>query len=211
MNAARTAAEPPPDLIARYAVRDCDDVLYVPEYFGAGVCAQRSCAELGAAIAWREESIALFGRRVTVPRLCAWYGDVGVAYRYSRSTHRANGWLSELEVVRDHLLARLGIRFNFVLANLYRTGRDAMGWHADDEPELGPRPCVASLSFGAARLFRLRARDGRARRVDLLLEHGSLLLMWGCSQRDWQHAVPRMRDASGPRINLTYRCVETPQ
>jgi alkylated DNA repair dioxygenase AlkB len=206
VNAARTAAEPPPDLIARYAVRDCDDVLYVPEYLGAGDWAQRSCAELGAAIAWREESIALFGRRVMAPRLCAWYGDVGVAYRYSRSTHRANGWLPELEVIRDQLFARLGIRFNFVLANLYRSGQDAMGWHADDEPELGHRPCIASLSFGAARRFRLRARVG-ARRVDLLLEPGSLLLMWGRSQRDWQHAVPRMR-ASGPRINLTFRCVE---
>jgi alkylated DNA repair dioxygenase AlkB len=204
-------AEPSPDLIARYAVRDCDDVLYIPGFFGNAfdTAFDTSLADLGAAIAWREESITMFGRRVTVPRLCAWYGDVGVAYRYSHSTHRADGWLSELEVVRDQLLERLGIRFNFVLANLYRTGQDAMGWHADDEPELGARPCIASLSFGAPRRFRLRARDGRARRVDLMLEHGSLLLMWGRSQRDWQHALPRMRAASGPRINLTYRCVET--
>lgn len=201
------AAEPPPDLVARYAVRGCDDVLYIPNYFGA---ARRGCTDLAAAISWHQESIALFGRRVTVPRLCAWYGDVGVAYRYSNSTHRANGWLSELEVMRDQLLARLGIGFNFVLANLYRTGQDAMGWHADDEPELGARPCIASASFGAARRFCLRARDDRTHRVDLMLEHGSLLLMWGRSQRDWQHALPRMRAARGPRINLTYRCVETP-
>lgn len=203
-------AEPPADLIARYAVRECDDVLYVPEYLEtAFVQPQPSYADLAAEIAWREEWITLFGRRVTVPRLCAWYGDAGVAYRYSRSTHRADGWLSGLERLRDQLLARLGIRFNFVLANLYRTGEDAMGWHADDEPELGARPCIASLSFGAARRFALRARPRDSKRVNLMLEHGSLLLMWGRSQRDWQHALPRMRGVSRPRINLTFRYVET--
>ena len=194
------AAQPPFDLIARYAVRDCDDVLYVPDYFDGDFC---------AGIEWREETIPLFGRRVIVPRLCAWFGDDGVEYRYSRSVHRASRWLSPLQTLRDQLLARLGIRFNFVLANLYRTGNDAMGWHSDDERELGEQPCIASLSFGAARRFCLRARDGSARRAELVLEHGSLLLMWGRSQRDWEHALPRMRDVHESRINLTYRCVES--
>jgi len=201
-----SSAIPPADLVARYSVHACDDVFYVPDFFDAD---QRLYDELESAIPWREETIGLFGRRVTVPRLTAWNGDDGVGYRYSRGDHRANGWLNELAGLRDHLRSRLGIRFNFVLANLYRHGQDAMGWHADDEPELGECPCIASLSLGAARRFCLRARDGSRRRTELLLESGSLLFMWGRSQHDWLHAVPRTRRPVGPRINLTFRQVET--
>ena len=111
--------------------------------------------------------------------------------------------------MRDLLHARLGIRFNFALANLYRDGNDAIGWHADDERELGASPCIASLSFGSPRRFCLRERGSERRRIDVMLESGSLLLMWGRSQRDWQHSVPRTRTAVGPRINLTFRTVET--
>lgn len=150
----------------------------------------------------------MFGRRVKVPRLCTWCGDDGVVYRYSHTVHRANGWPLPVESLRERLRTQLGIRFNFVLANLYRDGNDAMGWHADDESELGEWPCIASLSFGAPRRFDLRARDGTGRRTSLMLESGSLLLMWGSSQRRWQHALPRMKGAIGPRINLTFRQVE---
>jgi len=197
---------PPVDLVTRYRVRACDEVLYVPDFLGDD---QRLYDEFESTIQWREETIVLFGRRLAVPRLTAWSGDEGVVYRYSRADHRANGWLNELAGLREQLRIRLGIRFNFVLANLYRHGQDAMGWHADDEPELGECPCIASLSLGASRRFCLRARDGSRRRTELLLESGSLLFMWGRSQHDWQHAVPRTRRSVGPRINLTFRLVET--
>jgi len=199
-------AIPPADLVARYTVHTCDDVFYVPDFYDE---AQRLYDELESTIQWREENIVLFGRRVTVPRLTAWHGDDGVAYRYSRTVHRANGWPNELVGLRERLQIRLGIRFNFVLANMYRHGQDAMGWHADDEPELGECPCIASLSLGASRRFCLRARDGSRRRTELLLESGSLLFMWGRSQHAWQHAVPRTRLPVGPRINLTFRLVAT--
>jgi alkylated DNA repair dioxygenase AlkB len=146
---------------------------------------------------------------VKVPRLCSWCGDAGIVYRYSGTLHRADGWPRCVQSLRDQLRERLEIRFNFVLANLYRNGNDAMGWHADDERELGERPCIASLSFGAPRRFDLRARDGSGRRASLMLESGSLLLMWGNSQRYWQHALPRTKQAVGSRINLTFRDVET--
>ncbi len=195
---------PSAELVSAHALSPCDDVLYIPRFLGA---ANGIEAALVTELDWREESIPMFGRRVKVPRMCAWCGDDGVVYRYSRTVHRAGGWPEHVESLRDDLRARLGVRFNFVLANWYRTGADAMGWHADDEPELGDRPCIASLSFGAARRFTMRARDGIARRTELLLEHGSLLLMWGRSQRHWQHALPATKRAVGARINLTFRIV----
>ena len=200
----RAHAEPAGDLVAAYALPTCDDVLYMPGFIDdAGEVEAQLMTELD----WREESILMFGKRVKVPRLCAWCGDPGVIYRYSHTTHLAEGWPSPVRALRDRLRARLAIEFNFALANLYRDGNDAMGWHADDERELGDAPCIASLSFGAPRRFDLRARDGTPRRVSLVLEPGSLLLMWGVSQRRWQHALPRTKQTLGARVNLTFRRV----
>ena len=100
--------------------------------------------------AWRAETIRMFGREVVVPRRCAWFGDPGIDYGYSHVRHRAAGWSRETAALRELLEVRLGVRFNFVLLNLYRDGRDCMGWHADDEVELGPQPCIASIGLGAA-------------------------------------------------------------
>jgi alkylated DNA repair dioxygenase AlkB len=199
-------AEPSAVLAGAYRLPRCDDVLYVPGFIAD---ADEIHTQLLTQIDWREESILMFGKRVRVPRLCAWCGDAGVVYRYSHTTHRAEGWPGPVDSLRDRLRARLAIEFNFALANLYRDGNDAMGWHADDERELGDAPCIASLSFGAPRRFDLRARSGASRRVSLVLEPGSLLLMWGDSQRLWQHALPRTKHPVGQRVNLTFRRVET--
>jgi alkylated DNA repair dioxygenase AlkB len=204
MNAS-VAWTPPSDLVGRYGLSECGDALYYPRFIDAAADVEHG---LASAIEWREESLLIFGRRVKVPRLCAWYGDDGVTYRYSHAEHRADVWPPLIRSLRDALHSRLGIRFNFVLANLYRDGNDALGWHADNERELGRYPCIASLSFGVSRRFCMRAR-ARDRRFSVLLEPGSLLLMWGASQRDWQHSVPRSRDVSEPRINLTFRMVES--
>jgi alkylated DNA repair dioxygenase AlkB len=200
--------EPPSQLIARYALPACDDVLYIPRFIDDPA---HMHDVLTTQLVWREEWIAMFGRRVKVPRLCTWCGDSGIAYRYSGTTHRTAGWPDCVTPLRNALLERVGLRFNFVLGNLYRDGNDAMGWHADDERELGEYPCIASLSFGAPRRFDLRARDGTARRASLLLEPGSLLMMWGESQRRWQHALARTRRTTDARINLTFRSVTRPK
>ncbi len=200
------ATVPPSDIVGRYGLSNCEGVSYL-RGFVDDPDAVEQCLRSG--IGWREESLLIFGRHVTVPRLCAWYGDRGVTYRFSHTSHRANAWPPAVAKLRDALHARLGIRFNFVLANLYRDGNDAMGWHADDERELGEFPCIASLSFGASRRFCLRDRGPECRRTEVVLESGSLLLMWGTSQRDWQHSIPRTRATVGPRINLTFRTVET--
>ena len=100
-----------------------------------------------------------------------------------------------------------GHEFNGVLLNLYRDGRDGMGWHADDEPELGPEPVIASVSLGAERRFRLKHRRLPEARLDIVLPHGSLLVMAGATQRHWVHALPKAAAPVGARINLTFRRV----
>jgi alkylated DNA repair dioxygenase AlkB len=163
---------------------------------------------LRAEIAWREEQITLFGRRYWQPRLLAWYGDAGASYRYSGKLHEPLPWSPHLLALRDRVEHLADARFNSVLANLYRDHNDSMGLHADDEPELGERPVIASLSLGEERVFRLKHRSRRdLRPLRLALPSGSLLIMRGDTQRYWKHEVPKSRHPCGPRINLTFRLV----
>lgn len=162
---------------------------------------------LDAEIPWEQHRIFLFGRHVNAPRLSCWVGDAGAAYTYSRTRFEPRPWTPGLSDLRERVSALCGERFNSVLCNLYRDGNDSMGWHSDDEPELGPAPVIASLSFGATRRFRLRHRCDRARHVELLLESASLLRMSGATQHNYRHDLPRTRRAVGARINLTFRRV----
>ncbi len=163
---------------------------------------------------WRRDRVRVFGREHPIPRLHQWYGDAGVRYRWSGLTMQAIGWPRALAALRDRLHAETGAGFNAALANLYRDGRDSMGWHADDEAELGPRPVIASVSLGAERDFVLRPRPGTSaagddgrNTVKLRLPHGSLLLMSGDTQTHWQHALPKRLRVSEPRVNLTFRYI----
>ena len=165
---------------------------------------------LRAQVPWEVHRIRIFGREVDSPRLSCWIGDPDASYVYSRTRFEPRPWLPALLELRERLHADTGARFNSVLANLYRSGADAMGWHADDEPELGARPVIASLSLGASRRFLLRHRRERDRRMALDLPHGSLLLMSGDTQANWQHALPRTARPAGPRINLTFRLINPP-
>jgi alkylated DNA repair dioxygenase AlkB len=160
---------------------------------------------LRAGIAWREEEILMFGRRVPVPRRVAWHGDPGARYIYSGTVHEPLPWTPELATIRERVIRLTGAPYNAVLLNLYRDGRDGMGWHADDEPELGPDPVIASVSLGATRRFCLRHRHRKALRLDLPLAHGSVLCMSGATQHHWVHALPKTAAAVGERINLTFR------
>ena len=167
--------------------------------------------QLWRELVWSQQEIRLFGRRVMQPRLIAWHGDPGAVYTYSGLTLSPLPWHPVLEELRNTLEARTDGHFNAVLANAYRDGRDSMGWHSDDERELGPEPLIASVSLGAERRFLIRPRsrpeDGASRSQGIILEHGSLLLMKGESQRRFQHALPRTQKPTGLRINLTYRRV----
>lgn len=189
------------------------ELAFDPDWLGLDE-AERLFAALHATIAWEVHRIRLFGREVDSPRLSCWIGDPGASYAYSGTRFDPHPWPRALLSVRDRLRVALGIDFNSVLANLYRDGRDYMGWHSDNEGALGPRPVIASLSLGATRRFVLKFRDASAVRGNpgersgpfaLSLDAGSLLVMRGDTQRNYRHALPRTAKVVGPRINLTLR------
>jgi alkylated DNA repair dioxygenase AlkB len=161
-------------------------------------------ARLIAETDWRAETITVFGRAHLQPRLTAWHGEK--AYRYSGLHLAARPFTPLLHAVRVAVEAATGRRFNSVLLNYYRDGRDSMGMHADDEAELGPEPAIASLSFGQTRQFILRHKSTKET-VKLPLTSGSLLLMAGRTQQCWHHGINKSSRALGPRVNLTFRYI----
>ncbi|MEZ5500844.1 MAG: alpha-ketoglutarate-dependent dioxygenase AlkB [Steroidobacteraceae bacterium] len=188
------------------AARIISDLDYCPDYLSAAGAA-RYMTVLRNGLAWQRRSIVLFGHRYLQPRMIAFYGDEGVSYSYSRQRLSALPWPAPLARLRDGLVRHCRAPFNCVLANLYRDGDDCMGWHSDDEAELGEQPLIASLSLGAARDFALRSRRGSPKLLRLSLLSGSLLVMRGDFQQAWQHALPRAPNPCAARINLTFRQV----
>ncbi|WP_276499548.1 alpha-ketoglutarate-dependent dioxygenase AlkB family protein [Pontibacter litorisediminis] len=157
-------------------------------------------------VSWQQESIRMFGRQLPMPRLTAWCGDKG--YTYSGLHNKPQPWLPVLLELKHKVEQASGRQYNSVLLNLYRSGQDSMGWHADNEPELGQQPSIASLSFGGERRFAFKHRTRQdLKPVPLVLTAGSLLLMQGPTQHHWLHHVPKTTKAVQPRINLTFRCV----
>lgn len=157
-------------------------------------------------IPWQQESITLFGRTHLQPRLICWMGDPGCAYRYSGKRYEPEPWHPLVADLRARAETLANASFNSVLLNFYRDGNDGMGFHADDEPELGDRPVIASLSFGAERIMHFRHRHDRALPTARVpLPNASLLVMRGQTQTNWKHAIPKTRRPIGPRVNLTFR------
>ncbi|MBS0213531.1 MAG: alpha-ketoglutarate-dependent dioxygenase AlkB [Proteobacteria bacterium] len=179
---------------------------YLPHWLAAGQ-ADALFASLRTGIAWERHRLRLFGREIAAPRLSCWIGDADASYTYSRTRFEPRPWPRALLAIRARLCEEFDADCNGVLANLYRDGNDAMGWHADDEPEIDPRAPILSLSLGATRRFALRRRDDHARRHAIELAHGSLLVMPAGLQQAWQHALPRTARRIGPRINLTFRTI----
>lgn len=184
------------------------DLRYLPLAYAAAE-ADAFFRALHDEIPWHQHRLNLFGREVAAPRLSCWIGDPDATYVYSNARFEPLPWTPTVALLRDDLAARFGLRFNSVLANLYRDGRDSVGWHSDDEAELGARPQIASLSFGATRTFRLRSRVTRKTALSIDLVHGSLLVMAGETQVFYQHALPKRVGVPDPRINLTFRTIET--
>jgi alkylated DNA repair dioxygenase AlkB len=158
---------------------------------------------------WGQGQIKLYGRLYAEPRLTAWHGDEGKRYSYSGITRSPLPWTPMLRAIKARVDAAANVEFNSVLLNLYRDGRDSNGWHQDNEPELGRNPVIASVSFGATRRFQMRHKFRKdLPKVEITLEHGSLLLMTGTTQHFWQHQIPKTAKPVGPRINLTFRVIQ---
>lgn len=184
------------------------DLLFYPDWLEAGF-ADSLMKTLCENIAWECHRIKIFGSEVDSPRLSSWIGDADASYVYSQTRFEPRPWLPELQSLRIRLQNEFECRFNSVLANRYRDGRDGMGWHSDDERELGEQPVIASISLGATRRFSFKAKTAGAKAVHLELPHGGLLLMRGDTQNNYRHAMAKTVKPVGERINLTYRYIVT--
>lgn len=155
---------------------------------------------------WRQDNIQVWGKTHLQPRLTAWHGEPDTAYSYSGIQLTPNAWNPTLIKIKNDISAATGHPFNSVLLNLYRDQRDSMGWHSDDEPELGQNPVIASLSLGATRTFKLKHKTRTEQKIlNLDLQHGSLLIMAGSTQHHWLHSISKQTRTIAPRINLTFR------
>ena len=182
------------------------DIEYYPEFI-ADEPAWCLFEHLRKNMAWRQETIRLYDKSYLVPRLSCWMGDDSLDYAYSNMTMRSTAWSNAVYELLQKVQTVTGHKFNSVLLNYYRDGQDSVGWHSDDEPELGSNPVIASLSLGANRDFHLKHKSKPLQRRSITLEHGSLLLMQGATQHNWQHQLPKRAKAQG-RVNLTFRTIQ---
>ena len=157
---------------------------------------------------WKQEHIKMFGKEIEIPRLTAWYGDPERSYTYSGIALTPLAWTPLLNELRAAVEKVAGHQFNSVLLNLYRDANDSVSWHADDEPDLGREPVIGSLSLGASRRFEFRKKTDHTDKFKSVLNSGDLVVMRGTSQQLWEHQVPKEREATEPRINLTFRQIQ---
>ena len=183
------------------------EIIYYPQFFDKEQ-ADQIYSELLQEIAWQQDNITIFGKTHPQPRLTALYGNEGKPYSYSNITMQPNPWNTLLQKIKYLIEATTECQFTTVLLNQYRDGKDSNGWHADNEKELGTNPIIASLSFGAERVFQLKHNTIADAKKSIVLEHGSLLLMKGSTQHFWKHQIPKTAKPIGNRINLTFRSIK---
>ena len=157
-------------------------------------------------IPWKSDEAVIYGKRIVTKRKVAWYGDMPYAYTYSNTTKYALNWTNELLELKESIELTTGEKFNSCLLNLYHNGNEGMAWHSDAEKDLVKNGAIASLSLGAERrfLFKHKLTDDKR---ELLLEHGSLLVMKGATQSNWLHRLPPTKRIISPRVNLTFRTI----
>lgn len=158
-------------------------------------------------IEWRNDEAVIFGKKIITKRKVAWYGNLPFEYTYSNTTKRALSWTPELIELKSRVEQECGDTFNSCLLNLYHTGEEGMAWHSDGETDLKKNGAIGSLSFGAERKFAFKHKVTK-NKVEMRLEHGSLLVMKGITQTHWLHRLPPTKLIQAPRINLTFRTIE---
>lgn len=159
-------------------------------------------------IAWENDVAIIYGKRIETKRKVAWHGDQPFEYTYSKNTKRALPWTDELLQLKQLVEQRSGETYNSCLLNLYHSGEEGMAWHSDAEKDLKKDGAIGSLSFGAERRFSFKHKKTKEK-VTLLLEHGSLLVMKGTTQSHWLHRLPPTKVIHTPRINLTFRTINS--
>lgn len=183
------------------------DVYFYPRFFDK-VKAEEYFHLLKEEIRWQQDEIKIFGKVHQQPRLTSLFAVNQKSYSYSNITMHPHPFSAELLDIKNKIEEVTGEKFTTCLANLYRTGKDSMGWHADDEKELGQNPVIASLSLGQERMFHFKHKKNPEHRFKINLNSGSLLLMKGPTQHCWLHQVPKTSRPIEPRINLTFRRID---
>lgn len=174
-------------------------LLYQPDFYSLST-ADKLFNFMLDKVPWKQES-STWGK---FPRLTSYYADKGVKYEYSGVSHQAAEWPDYLTAIKGKIEEITGDKFNSLLLNFYRDGSDSIGWHSDDEKELGNNPVIASISLGGERTFNLRHKTNKDK-WSIVLKNGSLIVMCGTMQHYWQHCVPKTTKPVNPRINLTFR------
>ena len=157
-------------------------------------------------IEWKNDEAIIFGKKIITKRKVAWYGEKEFNYTYSKTTKQALPWTADLLKLKSIIEDKTGEQFNSCLLNLYHSGDEGMAWHSDGEKDLKKNGAIGSVSFGAERKFAFKHKETKEK-VELVLEHGSLLVMKGTTQTHWLHRLPPTKRISNPRINLTFRMI----
>jgi alkylated DNA repair dioxygenase AlkB len=182
------------------------EYIYIPNFFDLQK-ANYYLKQLTDTIEWKQESMNMYGKQIDFPRLTAWYGDSDKPYSFSGITLSPHSWSKELIEIKNLIEPKSKVSFNSVLLNRYRDGNDSISWHTDAEKELGKNPVIASVNFGAERKFQLKHIE-TDERIEIVLKHGSLLIMQGELQHFWKHQVPKTKAKVNERINLTFRVIK---
>jgi alkylated DNA repair dioxygenase AlkB len=182
------------------------EYIYIPNFYDKET-AGKYLKGLIEGIKWQQESMNMYGKEIPFPRLTAWYGDNEKPYSFSGITLQPHPWSPGLLKVKKDIEPRANVVFNSVLLNRYRDGKDSISWHTDAEKELGKNPVIASVNFGAERKFQLKHKD-TGERIDIVLQHGSLLIMQGELQHFWKHQIPKTKKPLDERVNLTFRVIK---
>jgi alkylated DNA repair dioxygenase AlkB len=183
------------------------DIEYFPNFFNFDT-SKELFSKLLAEVPWQHDDITVFGKTYLQPRLTALYGNEGKPYGYSNIIMQPHSWSPLIMYIKNEIEEVCQENFTTVLLNNYRDGKDSNGWHADNEKELGRNPVIASVSFGAERIFQLKHNTVKELKQNIILENGSLLLMKGATQHYWKHQIPKTTKEIGARINLTFRIIK---
>ena len=182
------------------------EIVYYPHFFDT-IEANTIFEKLNMETPWQLDDIKVFNKVYPQPRLTALYGNEGKPYSYSNIKMQPHHWTLLLQKIKSKVEIETKTHYTTVLLNNYRHGKDSNGWHADNEKELGQNPIIASLSFGAERVFQLKHNIILDKKLSIILAHGSLLLMKGTTQHFWKHQIPKTAKPVGARINLTFRVI----
>ena len=182
------------------------DLEYYPNFFDINK-SNELFQKLKTEVPWQQDDIKVYGKVYAQPRLTALYGNEGKPYGYSNIVMQPHNWSPLIMHIKNEIENVCPENFTTVLLNNYRDGRDSNGWHSDNEKELGRNPIIASVSFGSERVFQMKHNTIKELKQNIILEHGSLLIMKGTTQHFWKHQIPKTAKPISERINLTFRII----